>query len=364
MTKLVLAHDYLIQMGGAERVVAAMHRRFPHAPIYTSAVCRRTLWSDFENADIRTTWLQHAPGIESHTHFKKYFPLYPAAFRSFGEVEAQTAWISSSTFAKYLRFAPGTRTVCYVHNPTRFLWQTDEYVDHEVGNRLLNRAVRALLPRLRERDRAAACRMDLLVANSRNVQERITRFYNRPSVVIHPPVQTDRFRLCPGDDGFDLIVSRLVGYKNVALAVRAYSASGRKLVVIGDGPQRAALERMAGSTVRIAGRLSDEETRSHFERCRAFVFPGHEDFGITPVEAMACGKPVLALQKGGALETVVEGETGLFFEEPEQECLLAALDRLETASWNPARIRAWAEQFSEECFWAKMEAVLWEKENC
>ncbi len=356
--KLVLAHDYLIQMGGAERVVATMHRRFPQAPIYTSAVCRRTLWSDFEDADIRTSWLQHAPFIESHTHFKKYFPFYPAAFRSFGPIEAETAWISTSTFAKFLRFAPGTRTVCYMHNPTRFLWQTDDYVDHEVGNPLLNCAVRAVLPTLRHYDREAAQRMDVIVANSSNVQERIRRFYGRESTVIHPPVQTNRFQLSRQDDGFYLIVSRLVGYKNVDLAVRAFSATGRKLIVIGDGPQRAALERLAGPTVRIAGRLSDEETLSHYERCRAFVFPGHEDFGITPVEAMACGKPIIALGKGGALETVIEATTGVFFAEPTEDCLLAATERLETASWNSASIRAHAEQFSAECFLAKMEAVL------
>ncbi|HET6409543.1 MAG TPA: glycosyltransferase, partial [Chthoniobacteraceae bacterium] len=271
---------------------------------------------------------------------------------------AETAWISTSTFAKFLRFAPGTRAVCYMHNPTRFLWQTDEYVDHEIGNPLLNRAVRAVLPVLRKYDREAAQRMDVLVANSRNVQERIRRFYGRDSIVIHPPVQTNRFQLSTQDDGFYLIVSRLVGYKNVELAVRACSATGRRLVVIGDGPQRAALERLAGPTVRIAGRLSEEETLSHYERCRAFIFPGHEDFGITPVEAMACGKPIIALKRGGALETVLEGTTGVFFEEPTDESLLAATEQLEKGCWDGARIRAHAEQFSEECFLGKMEAIL------
>jgi len=355
---LVLAHDYLIQMGGAERVVAAMHRRFPQAPIYTSAVCRQTLWEDFQDAEIRTTWLQHAPSIGNHTHFKKYLPLYPAAFRSFGVVKADYAWISSSTFAKYMRFAPGTRTVCYVHNPTRFLWQTDAYVDHEVGNSALNRIVRAALPLFRRFDVAAARRMDVLVANSRNVQERILRCYQRPSLVIYPPVQTSRFQVSTIDEGFYLIVSRLLSYKNVDLAVRAFNKTGKNLVVIGDGPQRQALEQMAGPSVQILGRCSDADIKSHFERCRAFVFPGHEDFGITPVEAMACGKPVIALQKGGALETVVENETGVFFGEPSEAALLAAIAHLEKVSWDPAHIRKHAEQFSEEHFLDRMEAVL------
>jgi glycosyltransferase involved in cell wall biosynthesis len=355
---LVLAHDYLIQMGGAERVVAAMHRRFPDAPIYTSAVNRETLWDDFRDADIRTTWLQNAPFIGSHTHFKKYLPFYPAAFRSFGEVKADCAWISSSTFAKYMRFAPGTRTVCYVHNPTRFLWQTDGYVDHEVDNSVLNRMVRLALPVFRAADIAAAKRMDVLIANSKNVQERILKCYGRKSEVIHPPVQTTRFPLSTRDDGYFLIVSRLLGYKNIELAVRAFNRSGQSLVVVGDGPQRGTLERLAGPSVQILGRRSDTEILSHFERCRAFLFPGHEDFGITPVEAMACGKPVVAFKKGGALETVAANKTGVFFEEATEEALLAAVRNLEATSWNAASIRKHAENFSEERFLEKMEAVL------
>lgn len=356
--KLLLAHDYLIQMGGAERVVATMHRRFPEAPIYTSAVARETLWDDFSDADIRTTWLQNAPGINSPTHFKKYLPLYPAAFRSFGPLEADCAWISSSTFAKYLRFTPSTRTVCYVHNPTRFLWQTDEYLDHEVGNSFLNRIVRSVLPMFRRFDIAAAQRMKVLVANSRNVQARIRACYGRDSLVIPPPVQITRFPLSPTHEGFDLIVSRLLGYKNVALAVRVCNALGRRLIVIGEGPEKAALERLAGPTVKIRGRLSEAETLSHFQRCRAFIFPGHEDFGITPVEAMACGKPVVALAKGGALETVLRDETGVFFDQPTEDDLTNALQRLDGITWNPLRIRTHAEQFSEEHFLTKMTAVL------
>lgn len=355
---LVLAHDYLIQMGGAERVVATMHRRFPSAPIYTSAVARKTLWADFADADIRTTWLQHAPGIEHHTHFKKYLPLYPLAFRSFAAPQATHAWISSSTFAKYMRFAPGTRTVCYVHNPTRFLWQTDEYLDHEVRLPQLNRGLRAFLPALRKLDRAAAGRMDVLVANSRNVQERILRFYGRDSIVIPPPVQTDRFTVSPRHEDFYLIVSRLLGYKNIELAVQAFTQTGRRLVILGEGPYRADLEKMAGPSIEFLGRRSDEEVRDRFQRCRGFVFPGHEDFGITPVEAMACGKPVVAFKKGGALETVVEGLSGVFFDEPRPEALAHAVERLETLPWNPEAIRAHAEQFSEASFLRRMEGVL------
>ncbi len=355
---LALAHDYLIQMGGAERVVATMHRRFPQAPIYTSAVCRRTLWDDFADADIRTTWLQHLPGVEDPRLFKRYFPLYPLAFRSFGRVEAECVWISASTFAKHLRVAPGVRTVCYVHNPTRFLWQPEGYIGHEVGNPALRAAVAAMLPLLRRWDRDAARRMGVLVANSRSVQSRIREFYGRDAAIIHPPVQTGRFAIGEEDGGYYLILSRLIGYKNIDLAVRAFSRARKPLVVIGEGSHRAELERVAGPEVRFMGRLPEAEVREGLMRCRALVFPGEEDFGITPVEAMACGKPVVALRRGGALETVREGESGLFFDAPEEEALLAAVAECERTRWDAVAIRRHAERFSEAVFLEKTEALL------
>lgn len=355
---LVLAHDYLIQMGGAERVVAAMHGAFPDAPIYTSAVRRSGLWSEFQDASLKTSWMQHLPMIQHPTHFKMYFALFPLAFRSFGEIDADAAWISSSTFAKFLRFSPRTRTVCYVHNTTRFLWQTEDYLDYEVGFRPLNRLVRRVLPRLREWDRRAAARMDVLVANSRNVQNRIRKYYGLDSLVIHPPVETSRFHASAEDDGAYLIVSRLLGYKNIELPVRAFARSGRRLIVVGDGPYRARLEAMAGPSVTFCGRLSDPDLHAQYAKCRALVFPGEEDFGITPVEAMACGKPVVALGRGGALETVVDGKTGTFFSEATEDALEEAIRRSEGIAWDRDAIRAHAREFSKEAFLKKMSAVL------
>lgn len=356
--RLALAHDYLIQMGGAERVVAAMHGRHPEAPIFTSAVRSRGLWPEFEDADIRTTWMQHLPLIQHGTHFKKYFALYPFAFRSFGEIDADVAWISSSTFAKYLRFPPRTRTVCYLHNTTRFLWQTDDYLDFEIGSRGLNTLVRRILPRLRERDREAAAAMKVLVANSRNVQQRIKRCYGLESVVVHPPVETARFQNSCADEGYYLVVSRLLGYKNIGLPVRAFTRTGQRLVVIGEGPYRERLEAMAGPSIRFCGQMGDREIQELYSRCRALVLPGEEDFGITPVEAMACGKPVIALGRGGALETVVDGETGVFFSEASEEAFLDAVARCEKCLWDREVIRARAMEFSREAFLEKMEALL------
>lgn len=356
--KLVLAHDYLIQMGGAERVVAAMHQSFPSAPILTSAVRYDGLWEEFRRADLRTSWMQWLPFVQDPVHFKKYVLLYPLAFRSFGKVEADVAWISSSTFAKYLRFPPETRTVCYMHNTTRFLWQTDDYLNYVPGARFINNVVRRILPRLREIDREAAARMKVIVANSRNVGERIKRCYNLDSVVIHPPVETSRFHISGEEEGYYLIVSRLLGYKNIQLPVRAFTRTGRRLVVIGDGPYRSQLEEMAGPSVRFCGRIGDAEIHEHYSKCRGLILPGEEDFGITPVEAMACGKPVVALGRGGALETVTDGITGVFFTESSVDAFLEAVNRCESITWDKEAIRDRALLFSKEAFLEKTTRLL------
>lgn len=356
--KLVLAHDYLVQMGGAERVVAAMSEAFPNAPIYTSACARDELWEVFRDRDIRTTWMQRLPGVTHHTHFKKYFPLYPWAFRAFGAIEAEAAWISSSTFAKYLRFAPGVRTVCYLHNTTRFLWQTGDYLDREVSSGFLNRAVRLALPLLREQDRAAAAGFTVLLANSENVRRRVRDFYGLEAEVLHPPVETSQFSISREDDGYYLVVSRLIGYKNIELPVRAFSQTGRRLVVLGEGPYLARLQSMAGPNVEFVGRASEAEVRTRYAKCLALIVPGEEDFGITPVEAMACGKPVVAFGRGGALETVVDGVTGVFFHEDSTEALLDAVARCEAGSWDPERIRRHAEGFAKEIFVEKTKRIL------
>ncbi len=353
---MVIAHDYLIQMGGAERVVAWMARTWPGCPIYTSIVQRDTLLPEFREADIRVSWMQRFPGIERH--FKKYFALYPFAFRSFGTIDAPVAWVSSSTFAKCIRFSPRTATVLYCHSPTRFLWQADHYVDGEVRNALLGAAVRLLSVCLRKIDRDAARRFDVIVANSENVRQRIARCYGRDALVVHPPVEIDRFRPGVRDDGFYLVVSRLVAYKGIHRAVQACSELGRRLVVVGAGPDRARLERMAGPTVEFLGHIPDAQVKDLMESCKALIFSGVEDFGIVPIEAQACGKPVLAFKAGGALETVIEGETGLFFDEKDTP-LTAAIQAFERAgNWSVDRIRANAERFSEAAFREQMDKVI------
>ena len=346
---LALAHDYLIQMGGAERVVASMVRRYPASPLYTSAIRRDTLLPEFEKANIRTSWMQRLPGIGSQ--FKKYFALYPYAFRSFEPISSPRLWVSASTFAKCLPFSSKTASVLYCHNPTRFLWLAGAaYVDSEVHIPWANRIVHWMVPWLRRIDYEAAQKFDVIVANSEAVKRRIAEYYRRDAMVIHPPVQLDRFTPTLAHDGYYVIVSRLVAYKGIDRAVIACSRSGRRLVVVGKGPDRKRLEELAGPTITFTGWASDADVQGLMERSRGLIFPAEEDFGIAPVEAQACGKPVIAYARGGALETVVDGVTGCFFHEGTVESLLAALDRAETISWDPSAIRRNAECFGEERF--------------
>ena len=354
---LALAHDYLIQMGGAERVVASMVRKHPLSPLYTSAVRWETLLPEFQGARVKPSWMQTLPGIG--THFKKCFALYPAAFRSFGIVSAPALWVSASTFAKCLQFSPQTASVLYCHNPTRFLWLAgDEYVDSEVRVPAANLAVRCFVPWLRRVDYQAAQRFDVIVANSEAVRQRIAQIYRREALVIHPPVQLGRFIPTVTGDGYYIVVSRLSAYKAIDRAVLACSRSGRRLVVVGEGPDRKRLEALAGPTVTFTGWASDSEVQHLMQRARGLIFPAEEDFGIAPVEAQACGKPVIAYARGGALETVIEGVTGCFFHERTEDALQAALDRAESILWNPEAIRKNAERFSEDQFHQLTERAL------
>jgi len=356
---MILVHDYLIQMGGAERVVATMAKAFPDAPIYTSATDFTGLFAEFDASRIHNSWMQRIPTIRKH--FKKLFFLYPSAFASF-PLPAHTAiWISSSTFAKCIRPAKGSVTFCYCHNPTRFLWDTERYVSGEVANPVLNAVTRVFFPWLRKVDLEAAQRMDYLIANSENVRERIRRIYGREADVIHPPVNVERFTPTAEHGGYDVVVSRLIAYKNIELAVRAYEQMGRELRVIGDGTDRARLQSLAGKHVRFLGRVSEEELHRQLHGCRALVFPGEEDFGISPVEAQACGKPVIAYGKGGALETVIDGETGVFFQEPTVEALRTAVAKADAITWDSDNIRRNAERFSEAAFLEKMIGYMEER---
>jgi glycosyltransferase involved in cell wall biosynthesis len=349
--RLAIVHDYLIQMGGAERVVAAMAEAFPSAPILTSVTDPTSLLPELSAHRILNSWMDALPGIRKH--FKKYFMLFPMAFRSFRPVDADVTWISSSGFAKWIPLSQRTISICYCYTPPRFIWEPDNYLAYEIANIPLRAVARCGASLLRKPDYRCAQKIDHFIAISRCVQQRIKRSYNRESHVIHPPVSIERLEMKTEADDYYLVLSRLVGYKRIDLAVQAFNLLRKRLVVAGQGPDRERLEKMAGPTIQFAGGVSDNEAKHYLERCRGLIFPGREDFGIAPVEAQACGKPVIALAADGALETVIPEETGVLFANPTVHSLVEAVKRAERIEWKPKRIRENATRFNKDVFLRK-----------
>jgi glycosyltransferase involved in cell wall biosynthesis len=354
--KLALVHDYLNQLGGAERVVGSLHRLFPEAPIYTTIADRAMLWESLDGAEIQTSWMQHLPALDSH--FKRYLPLYPFAIESLDLRAYDVVLSSSSAWAKSVVTRPGAVHLCYCHTPMRFAWDYDRYVAREQFGALARTALPPVVAWLKAWDLKTAGRPTRYIANSTVVKERILRHYGLESEVIFPPVEVDRYHPSDVDEPYFLVVSRLAPYKRIDLAVEAFNRLGLPLVVIGDGPDRPVLERLARPNVRFLGRLPDTQVAEAMARCRAFVFPGEEDFGLTPLEANASGRPVIAYRAGGALDTVREGQTGLFFDEPNVTSLMAAVSRFQAHAWDKGRLRRHAERFSEAVFGERMRRLV------
>lgn len=354
--RIAIVHDYLYQAGGAERVVEVLHKMFPDAPIFTTVLNPGSLWPALHDADIRTSWMQRLPGLE--INHKAYLLLYPRAIESFDLSGYDLVISSSSAFAKGAITRPDTCHICYCHNPMRFVWDYERYVERERYGRLVRLVLLPVIQWLRDWDLRTANRPDRYVANSSVVAQRIKRYYGRDAKVIFPPVGVERYAPSSEVEDYYLVVSRLVTYKRIDLAVEAFDLLGQPLVVIGDGPDMPTLKRIAKPNVRFFGRLPDRQVAEHYARCRAFILPGEEDFGITPLEANASGRPVIAYRAGGALDTVVEGRTGVYFDEQTPRSLADAVRRAETISWNPQEIRQHAESFSEAAFRNRFSAFL------
>lgn len=354
---VALAHDWLNGMRGGERCLDLICKEFPQAELYT-LLYRPELVSDaIRSRQVHVSGLQRLPGFREH--YRWFLPLFPMAIESF-RLPARTDLVLSTSHcvAKGLRPPPGARHLCYCFTPMRYAWSLQD--DYFGRNRLKRAALDLMLARLRRWDRAASTRVDRFVAISRHVQARIREFYGRESAVVYPPVATRFFTpdATGGHDGYDLVVSALVPYKRVDLAVRAYSQTGFPLKIAGAGTEMEALRKIAAPNVEFVGRGPDEQIRGLYRRCRFLVFPGEEDFGIVPLEAQACGKPVVAYGQGGLLETVVADQTGLFFGAQTPEALAEAVARAARMPWDPAGIRSHAEQFGEQRFLDGMRAEI------
>lgn len=354
--KIALIASWLNQYGGAERVLEATHDLFPNAPVFTSTYWPAAMPAAYKNWDIRVSFLGRLPFAGKLQRL--WLPLYPAAFESLDLQGYDVALSITSAFAHGVRLPNGARHVCYCLTPARFLWNYREYVEREQISPWTHTVLPILIARLRDWDRRAAQRVHRFIAISQTVRERIAKNYGRDSTIIHPPVDVDRFGLSDVRGDFFLILSRLAPYKRIDLAVAAFNDLGLPLLIAGDGRDRARLQALARSNVRFLGRVSDEEQRDLLARCRAFIFPGEEDFGIAPLEANASGRPVIAFAGGGALETIVEGVTGEFFREPTAPSLAHAVCAFDEKKFEPRVIRAHAEKFGAQVFKEKLQRFI------
>jgi len=346
--RLAIVHDYLNQYGGAERVLNALHELYPEAPIYTSIYEPSRLPSWYGRLDIRTSFMQHLPGVT--THHQAYLACYPLAFESFDFSDYDVVLSNSSAWSKGIVTTPETKHICYCLTPMRWAWRYRDYVERERLGRLARLGLPAAMTALRVWDVSSAQRVDHFVAISRAVAARIEKYYRRAATVIHPPVETERFATTEPPGDYYLVVSRLVPYKRVDLAVEAFNRLRLPLKVVGDGRDRRELTRRARANIQFLGRIPDDQVVELVRSCRGFVFPGEEDFGIAPVEAQAAGRPVVAFAAGGALDTVLDGITGVHFRPQTADALEVAVRRLESLRLDRERIAEHARQFDSSVF--------------
>jgi glycosyltransferase involved in cell wall biosynthesis len=357
--RVALVHDLLLSYGGSEQVILELHRMFPEAPIYTTIYDPTRLPERFGRLPVRSSSLKRVPLLRRY--YAAMVPLMPRAFERFDLGEVDLVISSSHAFAKAVNVPRGALHVCYCHTPLRYAWShQEEYLASMPMRTLLKPAARFTLERLRRRDYATSQRVDTYIANSKNVQQRIRDYYGRPADVVNPPVDLERFAVTPpaSPDAPFLVVGRLFAYKRIDAAVRACTSLGLPLRVVGRGPELRRLRSLAGPSVQFLGEVDDAELQRQYRECRALLFTADEDFGIVPLEAMATGRPVLALNAGGARETVVAGSTGEFYGNSGVNGLIQALRAFEPDRYDPAACRQRAEEFSAEAFRAGVNAVL------
>lgn len=357
--KVALVHDWLTNLAGSERVLLALHELYPDAPIHTSVYLPEE-FPDLEGAEVRTSFLQKVPGAK--TRHQAFSLLRTVAFERF-DLSAYDVVISSShAEAKGVITRPETLHICYCYTPVRYYWSGYHHYLENPGFGALDPVVSAVMPYvanyLRVWDRCAADRVDLFVAISRHVARRIGKYYRRDAEVIHPPVNTARFQLSSTVDDYFLLVGRLIPYKRADIAIEAFSRLGLPLKVAGTGSQLEPLRAMAGPNVEFLGRVSDAELGELYSRCLALVFPPEEDFGIVPLEAMAAGRPVIAYRGGGAVETVVDGVTGAFFDRQDVPSLMEAVRGFDPGRFSPRQAREQAERFDVSVFKTRMSSLV------
>jgi glycosyltransferase involved in cell wall biosynthesis len=350
---IALIHDWLNQLGGAEDVLEALVALYPDAPLYTALYDRQRMPAHWREWDIRPGFIDRLPFARRKQQL--YFPLYPFAFEQFDLRGYDVVLSNKSGFCHGVITGPETMHVCYCLTPTRYVWRYHQYAERESLGRATRLSLAPFLTFLRQYDRLAADRVDHFIAISDEVRRRIAKVYRREATIIYPPVDVGRFTPSNRVDDYYLFVGRLVPYRRLDLLIEAFNTMGRPLVIAGSGRDRERLESLAGPTVKFLGYVPDADLPDLLARCRAFMWPGEEDFGISPLQANAAGRPIIAYAAGGALETVVAGPdaasaTGALFAEQSVAAIIEAVESFDPLSVSPAAIRRHAEQYDVTVF--------------
>ncbi|PIR73714.1 MAG: glycosyltransferase family 4 protein [Candidatus Moranbacteria bacterium CG10_big_fil_rev_8_21_14_0_10_35_21] len=355
--KIALVHDYLVQYGGAERVLECFSELFPYAPIYTLVYNKKLMHGVFDKKDIRTSFLQKIPfSKSSHRIFPQFMPM---AIEQFDFSKYDIVLSDSSSYSKGIITGPETLHICYMHTPMRYAWDDcQKYTQDFYFPGIIKKIIPFVMNYIRLWDRISADRADRLIANSNFVAKRIKKYYKRECKVIHPPVNIKNFVVSQKKGDYFLMVGRLLAYKRHDLVIQAFNKSGKPLKIIGRGPESKRLKKIAKDNIEFLGRVSDEELAEYYSNCRAFIFPQEEDFGIVAIEAMASGKPLIAFRGGDILEHAEENKTAVFFDKQTPEALAEALERFEKLDFSQEYLREKMEKFDRSIFKAKIKAYL------
>ena len=347
-----MVHDYLTQFGGGERVLAALCEMFPEAPIFTLIYDEKRTNGIFKDRKIYTSFLQKIPGAKKF--FRGLIWLMPLAIEQFDLSDFDTVISVSHSFGKGIITKPRTKHICYCLTPTRYLWHTPGLPLKPFSQLILNYLIKW--------DYRAAQRPDFFIADSENVQQRIKKYYNRESKVIYPPAEIGKFYISSEPKNYFLMVGRMVPYKRVDIAIEAFSnLPQEQLLIIGDWSLNSKFKLMnkfRARNIKFLGRVSDSELPKYYANCKALIFPQEEDFGIVPLETMASGRPVIAYKAGGALETVIDEETGLFFNEQNPESLIEAIKKFEENNFHQEKIQKHAKKFDKKVFKKKISKLI------
>ena len=355
--KIAIVHDALAVPGGAERLTAILSQTFPQVDIYTSVYLPEKTYPYFKSQKIHT--LPGAWIVNNERQFKQLFPLWFLGFRGL-DLSRYDLVISSSTYlAKFIRPPKNGKHICYLHSPFRFLWKRESYsADSLPFNRLIMTAIDLVRPIIQRLDKHYTDQISYLITNSQNSASFIRNVYGRDAEVIYPPVEVNQFKIAAERKNYYLVVSRLISYKRVDLAIQACEQMHRKLLIVGDGPELEPLQKIAGEYTNFLGKVGDEDLKKLYSEACGLIFPGMDDFGMTPIEAQASGCPVIAFRAGGAVETVIDNVTGVFFQNQSVADLIASLERFEKIDFDSQNIRQAVMRFDVSVFQNKIRSFV------